>query len=173
MKKWILILPLAIALTAVTTWFASLYFFERPVFDMRVQQRALPSKVLGEQRDYLVHLPDSYADTPQRRYPVIYVLDGSSQDVHTAASAALMARIGVMPEAIVVGIPNIDGEGRQRDYTPPGMRQDLDVVDSPGGRADAFLAFLSDELIPRVERDYRTKPLRMLSGNSRGGLFVV
>lgn len=104
---------------------------------------------------------------------MIDVLDGSSQDVHTAVSAALMARIGVMPEVIVVGIPNIDGKVRQRDYTPPGMRQDIDDSDSPEGRADKFFAFMSTEIIPEIDKNYRTSPSRMLSGNLRGGLFVT
>ncbi len=174
MKKCLAVaLPLAVALTALITWFSALYVFERPVFDESVEQKTIASATLGEQRDYLVHLPESYGREPSRRYPVIYVLDGSSQDLHTAASAALMARIGVTPEFIVVGIPNVDGKGRQRDYTPPGMRQDIDVDDGPDGRADAFLAFLRGELIPEIERSYRTTSSRFLAGNSRGGLFVV
>lgn len=174
MKKWLLIaLPLTIALTAVITWFASLYVFERPVFNESVEQKAILSASLGEQREYLVHLPESYGSSPNQRYPAIYVLDGSSQDVHTAASAALMARIGVMPEVIVVGIPNTDGTGRQRDYTPPGMRQDIDDNSSPEGRADMFLAFMRNELIPEIDRSYRTTSSRTLAGNSRGGLFVI
>ncbi len=174
MRKWPFIaLPLVVVLTAVVTWFASLYAFERPVFDDSVQQKSMQSDSLGEQRAYLVHLPESYASAPDRRYPVIYVLDGSSQDVHTAASAALMASIGVIPEVIVVGIPNIDGQGRQRDYTPPGMIQDVDDRNSPEGRADVFLAFMRDELIPEVDKSYRTSASRMLAGNSRGGLFVI
>lgn len=166
-------LPLAVASTALITWFSALYVFERPVFDESVEQKTISSATLGEQRDYLVHLPESYGREPGRLYPVIYVLDGSSQDLHTAASAALLARIGVTPEYIVVGIPNVDGKGRQRDYTPPGMRQDIDVDDGPGGRADAFLAFLRGELIPEIERSYRATSSRFLAGNSRGGLFVV
>lgn len=174
MKKWILAaLPLTAVLTAVITWFASLYVFERPVFDASVEQKTISSDTLGEQRQYLVHLPESYNHTPKQRYPVIYVLDGSSQDVHTAASAALMARIGVTPEVIVVGIQNISGKGRQRDYTPPGMRQDLDDKGSPEGRADKFLAFVRDELVPEIDSSYRISPTRILAGNSRGGLFVV
>src|SRR3546814_14879009 len=53
------------------------------------------------------------------------------------------------------------------------MRQDSDEADSPEGRADRFLAFLQQELIPRIERDYRTTSRRLLAGNSRGGLFVL
>ena len=58
-----------------------------------MQQRSLQSTVLGEPRAYVVHLPDSYARTPQQRYPVVYVLDGMSQSTHTAATAEVMARI--------------------------------------------------------------------------------
>jgi hypothetical protein len=134
---------------------------------------ALPSAALNEQREVIVHLPESYHRDPERRYPVVYVLDGSSLDTPTADSAALMSRIGLMPELIVVGVPNVSGEGRQRDYTPPFMAQDVDVADSPKGKADAFLAFVEQELIPAIERDYRTDRPRMLAGHSRGGLLVT
>lgn len=59
------------------------------------------------------------------------------------------------------------------DYTPRATRQDLDRSDSPFGRADRFLDFLRKELIPAVEGRYRASGLRILAGNSRGGLFVV
>lgn len=71
---------------------------------MRLRQL---SSVLGDTRELIVHLPERYDEEPTRRYPVIYVLNGSSQDVHTASTAALMARLGLMPELIVVGVPNI------------------------------------------------------------------
>jgi hypothetical protein len=71
MNKWLwLAFPLTIALTAVVTWLASLYVFERPVFGDSVQQRRLSSAVLGEPRDYLVHLPESYVRSTGKRYPV-------------------------------------------------------------------------------------------------------
>jgi predicted alpha/beta superfamily hydrolase len=136
----------------------------------RVVVDTLASAVLGERREVIVRLPESYQREPARRYPAIYVLDGASQSIQTADSAALMARIGVMPELIVVGVPS--GDQRQRDHTPPFMLQDLDDAKSPLGEADRFLAFLKDEVIPRVEREYRTDSLRMLAGHSRGGLLV-
>lgn len=173
MRKQLLVLPLAVVVTAVVTWLASLYVLERPVFGDRVEQHTMQSSALGEQRGFLVHLPESYSTATGARYPVIYVLDGSSQDIHTAESAALLARIGLMPEVIVVGIPNTSGEGRQRDYTPPDMRQDTDPGNPATGGADRFLAFIRDELIPHVEARYRTAPGRMLAGHSRGGLFVT
>lgn len=77
-----------------------------------------------------------------------------------------------MPEVIVVGLPNVRG-GRPRDYTPPFIRQNTEDLKSPMGRADHFLSFLKKELIPHIEREYRTVPFRMIAGHSRGGLFVV
>ena len=127
------------------------------------------SRVLDEQRDVTVSLPESYRREPVRRYPVLYVLDGSSQTAPTAESARLLARIGVMPEIIVVGIPS-SRENRARDYTPPYMHAD---DKGPAGEADRFLRFLERELIPHIDQRYRTDSTRMLAGNSRGGLFVV
>ena len=138
---------------------------------------ALPATIrsdtLGEDREYFVHLPEGYESDPTRRFPVLYVLDGTTQSGHTAASAALMARVGIIPPMIVVGVPSIDGDTRNRDYTPPDMRLDTDDPASPKGAADRFLGHLETELIPAVEQAYRTTRPRMLAGWSRGGLFVV
>lgn len=172
MKKTIWIRwMLSMVLVAAASWLATAYWFGRDIPDPSIQARTLVSSVLGEERTYSVHLPDSYARSPTKRYPVFYVLDGTSQSVHTAATAEVMARIGAMPEAIVIGIPS--GDKRNRDYTPPGMRQDADDSSSGDGQADRFLGFLQRELIPRVERELRTTPRRTLVGNSRGGLLVV
>jgi predicted alpha/beta superfamily hydrolase len=138
----------------------------------RIERRVLTSEALGEQRPYFVGLPESYTRDGDRRYPVIYVLDGLSQGIPVAKAAAELSRDKLMPELIVVAIPNVPGGGRERDYTPPSMRQDHERPDSPAGKADAFLGFLRTELIPTIERDFRTAPERLLAGNSRGGLFV-
>jgi hypothetical protein len=101
------------------------------------------------------------------------VLDGPGQGGHTARTAAALAAEGLIPEVMLVAVPNLSDETRARDLTPPGLHQDHEKPDSPLGRGDAFLAFLRDELIPKVERDYRTAPFRMLAGHSRSGVFVL
>jgi predicted alpha/beta superfamily hydrolase len=165
--------PLALVLTAALACLATVLVVEQAPADDGVQQRTLHSTVLREARGYFVHLPDNYDAHPTRRYPVIYVLDGHSQSAHTAGSAAVMARMGAFPESIVVGVPNTSGPGRNRDYTPPGMRQDGDAANSPEGEADRFLDFLRRELIPAIEGEFRASRTRILAGYSRGGLFVV
>jgi hypothetical protein len=132
----------------------------------------MTSVALSEAREFTVRLPASYAREPRRHYPVIYVLDGPPLDAHTADAAAANAGRGVSPELIVVGIPNLRPGGRARDFLPPFLtfaRRD----GSPfTGGADRFLRFLRDELIPRIERDYRTAAPRMLVGHSLGAIFV-
>jgi hypothetical protein len=166
-------LALAVFLSVAGTALVSGWYFGRTVFPDGVVVTTMHSVVLGEEREVIVHLPESYAREGERRYPVIYVLDGSSQDLHTATSAALMARIGLMPELIVVGLSNVSGPGRQRDYTPPDMAMDEEDPSGPRGRGDRFLAFVKTEVIPAIDQRYRTSDVRMLHGYSRGGLLVA
>ncbi len=170
--RWLLLLAATALVSVAATIFAGrvLGDEEEVTGALRVTMR---STVLGEDREYFVHLPEGYAANPAARYPVLYVLDGTSQSAHTAESAGLLARIGLIPPMIVVGVPSVDGDTRNRDYTPPEMRLDTDVPAGPKGAADRFLSFLRTEVIVRVERDYRTARPRMLAGWSRGGLFVV
>jgi predicted alpha/beta superfamily hydrolase len=135
-------------------------------------QRTIASEVLGEAREILVHLPASYGARAGTSYPVVYVLDGAAQSVHTAEAVERLAASGEFPEAIVVGIVNAGAEGRNRDLTPPGMRQD-EESGSATGRSDRFLQFIRAEVIPSVEREFGGSGQRVLAGNSRGGLFVV
>jgi len=102
----------------------------------------------------------------------MYVLDGTSQDQHTTDKLTVLADAGLSPSAIVVGLPNTRGN-RERDQTPPYMRRDVNDEKSPFGAADKFLSFIEKELFPFVEGNYRTSGYRTLSGNSRGGLFVL
>src|SRR5688572_8281794 len=118
--KLALAIAITATLTAVLTAVAARHHYYQDPEREHVDVRVLHSQVLSERRELLVHLPESYEREDAQRYPVVYVLDGSSQASHTADSARHLARIGVMPEIIVVGIPAND-ENRQRDYTPPYM----------------------------------------------------
>jgi predicted alpha/beta superfamily hydrolase len=162
---------LLVAITIAATLVVRDAFSDEPE-PANVTRVTLASTTLQEDRDYFVFLPESYGSGRSRRYPVLYVLDGQSQGEHTAESAALMARIGVIPEVIVVAVSSMSGELRSRDYTPPDTFVGDDGSGSAGS-ADRFLTFLEREMIPTIERDFRTERPRMLSGWSRGGLFVV
>src|SRR5262249_45402756 len=129
---------------------------------------AVKSQVLGEERVALVRTPAGY-DTNDQRYPVLYMTDGAAQLRHTAATIEFLVRNGRMPEMIVVAITNTD---RTRDLTPP---KAWGPGGNPpqGGGADKFLQFIATELIPQMEKTYRTQPYRIFAGHSLGGLLAV
>ena len=130
----------------------------------------IPSKILGETRRVLVRTPASYA-TSTRAYPVVYLTDGDRQIDHLVAVADFLVREGRMPEAIFVGIVNTD---RVRDLTPTHVESFGQNFQLPtSGGADRFLDFISRELIPHIEKSYRTMPYRVLAGHSFGGLFAM
>lgn len=124
------------------------------------------SAVLNETRRYTVSLPADYAWAQDRRYPVLYVLDGERNFMHSAATARFLAAGGDIPEMIVVGI---DSTVRVRDYT----QSDWPSMWIGGGGAKHFKRFLADELIPAIETDYRTDGMRILAGHSASGQFVL
>lgn len=136
------------------------------------EQLRLPSKILGETRTVFVSLPESYA-RGARRYPVLYLTDAQWQFEHTRAAASFLARNGLIPEIIVIGVTNTD---RTRDLyaTRSDFKQGSRTIPFPtSGQADRFLDFVEKELIPWAEARYRVAPLRILAGHSAGGNFAL
>ncbi len=133
----------------------------------------LHSAILGEQRRLMISLPADYEGS-EANYPVLYLLDPRNRFHHTTGTLAALARTGHVPEMIVVGVINTD---RTRDLTPAWTQadppEDRAQLIEAGGGADRFLSFLRDELIPHIEKSYRTAPFRLLVGHSFGGLFAV
>jgi len=134
---------------------------------------AIKSEVLGEERVILIRTPPGYERNGQR-YPVLYLTDGDAHLGHTSGTIEFLSRNGRMPEMIVVAITNTD---RTRDLTPTNAsmpRPDGTEIKFPtSGGADKFLKFIETELIPKIEKDYRTQPYRVFAGHSFGGLFAI
>ena len=166
-----LIFGITILTTSVISIVLFSYLTGNPTYPESVVQTKIHSKILNEEREVIIHLPLNY--DKKKKYPVMYVLDGSSQDKHIANKFEILSSAGYVPETIVVGIPNVNGKGRQRDYTPPYMKMDIDEKDSPLGTGDQFLSFMENELFPFIEKNYSVSKIRSLAGNSRGGLLVI
>ncbi|HEY9404525.1 MAG TPA: alpha/beta hydrolase-fold protein, partial [Pyrinomonadaceae bacterium] len=130
------------------------------------QTARIRSVVLNEDRNYQVYLPDSYGWAKDRRYPVLYVLDGMQHFRHTAGSVGYLAAHGEIPEMIVVAVASTV---RVRDFT----QTDWPSMWIGGGGANNFKRFLSAELMPTIDRTYRTDGFRVLSGHSAGGQFAL
>ena len=127
------------------------------------------SRALGETR--LVHVHTARAATPGP-LPVLYMPDGGIDEdfPHLVNAVEALVRQGKVRPAIVVGIPNTQ---RRRDLTgPTEVASDRAIAPKVGGSA-AFRQFIREELIPEIDRRYKTTAERGIIGESLAGLFVV
>lgn len=129
------------------------------------------SDILKEKRPIWIYTPafdTSYFSKPA--YPVLYVFDG---DGYFASLVTLIQQLSaingntVLPEMIIVGIPNTQGH-RTRDLTPINSS-----FDKTSGGGELFTRFLQTELIPYIDKNYATAPYRTLIGHSIGGLMAI
>jgi predicted alpha/beta superfamily hydrolase len=136
--------------------------------------RVLVSKhVLNQPYQIKIDLPESYSKSDTTHYPVLYLTDAD----HVFGIASDMVdhlRWGeFMPEIIIVGIAygskyKEGGNMRARDFRPYPLSWDPEGA--PG--ADLFLKFITDELFPFIEANYRVnKNDKTLFGFSAGGRF--
>lgn len=131
------------------------------------------SKAVGRPFHIYVRLPPEYADEPERKYPVVYLLDGDTLFPILATNHRFLHFDENLTEAIVVGIAygSLDPSINRRDYDFSAPAPDAAANE---GGAPAFNTFLKNELLPLVESRYRADPeRRVLFGNSRGGYFVL
>jgi uncharacterized protein len=133
-------------------------------------------------RAYRIFLAWPDAEPPPGGWDVVYILDGNAWFGTLVDSLRMQARrpevTGVRPAiAVGIGYPTdlvLDVDGRRYDFTPPCPDGAEPAGDPSVGGADAFLAFLVDELGPMVDARFGLRaPHRVLFGHSFGGLFAL
>ena len=134
----------------------------------------IKSKILNENRILNIYLPNGYSNNTTKKYPVIYLLDGSIDEdfIHIAGIVQFgsFSWINMIPESIVVGISNVD---RKRDFTFP-TTIERDKKDFPTtGKSENFINFIENELQPFIEHNYNTNNTKTIIGQSLGGLLAT
>lgn len=131
---------------------------------------SLYSPILKETRLIEIALPKAYRQDTAR-YDVWYVLDGEWNAYTFSMIHNYLRAISFMPPIIIVSVPNryLDGYNlRDRDLTP---KPTPEIAYSGG--AQNFLGFLNRELLPHINRQYRTSGYNGLCGSSFGGMFAL
>lgn len=122
----------------------------------------------------MVSLPFHYYET-NKSYPVIYLTDADQLQGTVSEATRMMSFDKTIPECIVVGIAY---GGTFEDWYSKRIK-DLTPTNDPsaalfpgGGGCEAFYQFIQQDLIPLIDREYRTLPQeRIFTGYSLGGLF--
>jgi enterochelin esterase-like enzyme len=124
------------------------------------------SKALGgAPRGLVVYTPPDYDPRYRRRYPVLYLLHGTGEDEHTWTGVGFAHRI----------LDNLIADGKAAPMIvamPDGHPVDRRVSDDPTANTKAMEADLIGDVIPLVDRSFRTQAdqsRRALAGLSMGG----
>jgi predicted alpha/beta superfamily hydrolase len=146
----------------------------------------LESRIFGNTRTIRVLVPRDY-DAPEnrsRRYPVLYMLDGQNlfdaclSDVshHEWGLDEIVYRLVAekkIPPMIVVGVDHA-GKDRGHEYLP--YKDFIGDPDMPEPAGKRFPDFLAKEVMPLVDRKYRTlqgQPNTGIGGSSYGGVAAL
>jgi len=132
------------------------------------------SAVVGDDRDFYVYTPAEYESNPKKKYPVLYLQHGYSDDASgwTAVGRAnvifdnLVSQGKVKPMIVVMSLGYGAPEILQPDLEG-WNRKDL-VAKNFNGFRDALLT----EVLPQVEKSYRViadRNSRAIAGLSMGG----
>ena len=133
----------------------------------------IKSNILDEERTCLISLPDSYNDSSEAeiKYPIIILLDGYTHFKTASGIVHFMSsnknRNNLIPQSIIIAIENVD---RRRDFTVTKIKTKRP---NTGGGGRNFLNFIEKELVPYIDKNYRTEPSRTLIGHSLGGLLTL
>jgi enterochelin esterase-like enzyme len=158
----------------------------QPVYDPRAEKVTLESAALGVTKSFYVYTPPGYGQELSRRYPVLYLLRGHEKEwinKHEDASRNGRNVIDVYEELLAAGrigpmilvFPGISSDnnavsGMLTNFLRPDLTQAAGV--GTGRFEDYFLR----ELIPYVDRRYRTVAVREgrgVDGFSLGGFMSV
>jgi enterochelin esterase-like enzyme len=139
------------------------------VYGRLVYWTDVASAHLARPRHVEIWLPPGYDDAPTARYPVLYMSDGQNLfdpriantgvDWGVDEAVVRLVRRGIIPRIIVVGVWNSADRGPEY---------------SPWQRAPDYARFLIEELMPRVNAEFRTRtgPAHTaVMGSSMGGLL--
>lgn len=122
------------------------------------------SRKLNTTRDLKIRLPNNYDPTSNLKYPVIIVFDGDYLFEPVVGQVAFQTYFDKMPESIVVGL--IQGKDRFYDSYHD------EVTGLPIEFGARFYEFISTELIPYIDRNYKTSKFKVAVGHDLMANFM-
>ncbi|WP_035668845.1 alpha/beta hydrolase [Flavobacterium sp. 83] len=131
------------------------------------QKTTLPfdSNKIGS-REITIGLPPSYEKNPNKRYPILILLDSDYLFDPFYGALNYGAYWDDLPETIIVGINQNKKDERTED-------SNYDAADGvPSGKGAAFFEFIGGELLPYIEKKYRTVPFRIIAGHDTTAGFL-
>ena len=135
------------------------------VFAQKVRDSILSQK-MKKYRHLSVSLPPSFNKDLKKTYPLIFLLDGDYLFDPFQGAMSYGNYWEDLPEAIIVGLDqNIENE-RVEDCTFD------ETTGLPEGKGASFYEFIGSELIPFIQKKYRTSNFRIIAGHDVTAGFI-
>lgn len=134
------------------------------------EQITIASKALQVDHRIDVYLPQNYDKHTSIDYPVIYTLDGWTLSQSVSGVVSHMGNTAAMPKAIVVALhtPNVWRYLPKLDTKDSGWN-----INNTAHENQPYLNFIKQELIPYVDKNYRTNNYRVLIGMSPTAIIAL
>lgn len=128
---------------------------------------SLESKIYHDRREVIIYKPPTYYANKNAKFPVLYMVDADYNFHYVSGMIELLSSVSnSIPEMIIVGISGKGTQTYRKNSKPP-----YDVNDK--GNADVTIEYIKKELMPYIDKNYKTNSYKILSGHSIGGLFVT
>lgn len=162
----------SISLTAIL-----IAIFSISGFGQKIEKQKINSSVLNQERNIWIYTPRQYEEYPDKKLEIIYVLDAQGREFFDVIHSTVQFLGGQEFAFIVVGIesPFIEekNQNRNTDFLPKATdKETIERYGEYSGGADKFLSFIKTEVVPFIDKKYRTLPERVAVGHSNGGTFV-
>lgn len=145
-----------------------LFFFLIFTTSMFCQKRSelFNSIKLGESREITIGLPASYTKNINKKYPVLILLDGDYLFDPFYGALSYGEYWDDIPETIVIGINQNKKNQRLDDCE---FDPEFGV---PKGKGADFFEFIGSELLPYIDKKYRTAQFRIIAGHDTTAGFL-
>ena len=125
--------------------------------EAQVKYETFESSKLGETRQIKIQLPRGYDSNQDKSYPIFIVLDGDYLFEAVAGNVDYYSYWEDMPESIVIGVNQMDTRYDDCLYSEKNSL--------PVETGAAFFEFIGQELVPYIEKTYRTVNFRVAVGH--------
>ncbi len=154
-----------------------LAFISVSAFGQKIEAEKINSTVLDQERTLWIYTPWQYEEYPDKKLEIIYVFDAQVREYFDLVHSIVQFLGGEEFAFIVVGIesPFIEekNQSRNKDFLPKATDQEtIEKYGKFSGGADKFLSFVQTEVVPFIDKKYRTLPERVAVGHSNGGTFI-
>lgn len=140
-----------------------IFFITIQTINSQVLYEDINSSILGESRKVKIQLPRDYEEN-DKKYPIIFVMDADYLFEIVTGNVDYYSYWEDIPEAIVVGINQLDKRDADCFYSE---QNSLPIETG----AD-FFEFVGMELIPYIEKNYRTENFKVAVGHGMTANFI-